>query len=172
VLLEASFGAADSVYRDDRNAHPNVRFYTFAPEKFVLPELFPGSAGETPRRTSFTGSLVRNHFEQPPAHPDPPAEIATDVTVGVRRVVHHRKFDPQDVELEHLTYLLFGKGTELFLAHRITRSPAITILPWWAMSRFQPWITPGSCPLPPGLTATRVASRSRFVTNRTSGASA
>jgi hypothetical protein len=123
VLLEATFGAANSVYRDDRNAHPNVRFYTFAPEKFALPELFPGPSGEPARRTSFTGSLVRNHFERPPAHPDPPTEIATDVTVEVLRVLHHRKFDPQDAGLEHLTYLLFGKGTELFLAHRITRSP-------------------------------------------------
>jgi hypothetical protein len=123
VLFEASFGAVDSVYRDDRNAHPNTRFYTFAPEKFVLPELFPGPAGEPARRTSFTGSLVRNHFEQPPAHPDEPVEIATDVRVDVLGVVHHRKFDPHDEELEHLMYLLFGKGPELLLAHRITRSP-------------------------------------------------
>jgi hypothetical protein len=63
VLLEVTFGAADSVYRDDRDSHPDVRFYTFAPEKFALPDLFPGHAGEPPQRTSFTGSLVRNHFE-------------------------------------------------------------------------------------------------------------
>jgi hypothetical protein len=119
ALFEVSFGPADSVFRDDRKAHPEARFHTFFPEKFVLPELFPGAA----QRTSFTGSLVRNHFEQPPAHPDEPVEIASDVTVEVLDVVHHRRFDPHDAGLPDLAYLLFGKGDELFLAHRITRPP-------------------------------------------------
>jgi hypothetical protein len=45
------------------------------------------------------------------------------VSVDVLRVLHHHKFDPQEAGLEHLRYLLFGGGTELYLAHRITHSP-------------------------------------------------
>ena len=124
VLLRASFGAAtDDIYRSDRKAHPDTRFHTFAPAAFVLPELFPGPAGEPPVRTSFTGSLVRNHFEQPPAHPDQPFEIASGVTVDVVGVVHHHLFDPAAPPSGRLRYLLFGAGTELFMAHRITRRP-------------------------------------------------
>jgi hypothetical protein len=119
AMLEVSFGAVDSVFRDDRKAHADARFYTFFPEVFVLPELFPGPT----QRTSFSGTLFRHHFEQPPAHPEEPVEIASDVTVDVLDVVHHRRFDPQAPGLDHLPYLLFGKGQELFLAHRVTRPP-------------------------------------------------
>jgi hypothetical protein len=69
------------------------------------------------------GSLVRNHFEQPPAHPEEPVEIASDVVVEVINVVHQHKFDPKAEPLEHLTYILFGKGEERFLEHSITRPP-------------------------------------------------
>ena len=40
-----------------------------------------------------------------------------DVNVTVTRVVHFRKFDPAATKPAQLEYLLFGKGTELFLAH-------------------------------------------------------
>ncbi len=123
VLLHASFGAADTTYREDRAEHAETRLYTFAPERFVLPDLFPGPGGEAPKRTSFRGTLVRNHFEQPPAHPEPAVEVASDVVVKVLDVVHQHRFDPDAPPLEHLTYLLFGKGRERFLAHLVTRPP-------------------------------------------------
>ena len=41
----------------------------------------------------------------------------------VTRVIHFRKFDPAAPKLAQLEYLLFGKGTELFLAHLITKPP-------------------------------------------------
>jgi hypothetical protein len=123
VLIEASFGPVDDTYRADRKAHPDARFYTFAPEQFVLPELFPGDPDRPAARTSFAGSLVRNHFERPPAHLDEPVTIAADVTVEVANVVHHHQFDQHGAMLDHLTYLLVGKGADLFLAHRITRPP-------------------------------------------------
>src|SRR5918997_658451 len=100
VVLQASFGPFDSIYRDDGEANPRTRLYTFAPQKFVLPDLFPGPNGEPPRSRSFVGSLVRNHFEQPPAHPEEPVEIASDVVVEVINVVHQHKFDPKAEPLE------------------------------------------------------------------------
>jgi hypothetical protein len=124
VILHVSFGPADALYREDRQRNPETRLYTFAPEKFVLPSLFPGAGGTPPALQSFSGSLVRNHFEQPPAHPAEPVEIASDVEVRVVEVVHQHRLDPRATAPEHLSYLLFGKGAELFLAHRITGRPA------------------------------------------------
>lgn len=87
VILQASFGPADEVYRADRADNPDALIYTFAPEGFVLPKLFPGPAGEPAASSSFTGTLVRNHFEEPPAHPAKAVEIAFDVVVDVATVV-------------------------------------------------------------------------------------
>ncbi len=123
VILQVSFGSSDSTYRDDRKENPSTRLYTFDPRKFVLPELFPGEAGEPPTLKSFVGSLVRNHFEQPPAHPEEPVEIASDIVVDVINVIYHHKFDPRAQPLEHLRYILFGKGSERFLAHQINCPP-------------------------------------------------
>lgn len=123
VILETSFGAADRTYRDDRAENSTTRLYTFAPDRFVLSKLFRGANDEPPALTSFAGSLVRNHFEQPPAHPEEAVEIATDVAVDVVNVVYHQKFDPHGPMPDHLEYLLFGRGNELFLAHLITGPP-------------------------------------------------
>lgn len=123
VILEASFGTSDGTYRQDREANPSTKLYTFDPERFVLPELFPGNSGESPRLKAFVGSLVRNHFEQPAAHPEQPVEIASDVVVEIINVVHQHKFDPRAQRPEHLKYVLFGKGKERFLGHLISRPP-------------------------------------------------
>ncbi|GGW58975.1 hypothetical protein GCM10010503_40120 [Streptomyces lucensis JCM 4490] len=119
VILNVTLGSLDSAYLDDRKAHPEARLYTFAPEPFVLPDLFPGKTGE-PARRSFTGSLFRNHFEQPPAHPETPFEISSDVTVDVVDVIVHNRFASDTRQPEELMYILFGRGQERFLAHRIT----------------------------------------------------
>jgi len=73
--------------------------------------------------TSFIGGLFRNHFEQPPAHPEMPAEIASNVVVQVLDVISHHKLDPKAQPLEPLTYILFGQGDELLLEHMINRPP-------------------------------------------------
>ena len=123
VILEGSFGGADAAYRKDRTAHPKTKLYTFAPDAFVLPELFPGPDGHPAARTSFTGTLVRNHFEQPAAHPEEPEAVASDVTVDVTRVVFHHQFVETAPRPDHLAYLLFGRSEDRFLAHLITRPP-------------------------------------------------
>ena len=123
LILHTSMGPADSIYREDRAAHPDSKLYTLAPRKFVFPELLPGEHGESPALTSFVGSLFRNHFEQPPAHPETPEEIASNVVVEVLDVMNHRRLNPTAQPLEPLTYILFGQGEELLLEHVINRPP-------------------------------------------------
>lgn len=123
VILRASFGPVDAPFREDRKAHPEAKLYTFAPAPFVLPELFPTADGRPPKRTSFTGQLVRNHFEQPPAHPEPPVLVASDVTVHVTGVVHQHRLLPPAPRPASLQCLLFGNGGERFVAHLISHPP-------------------------------------------------
>jgi DNA-binding NarL/FixJ family response regulator len=41
------------------------------------------------------------------------------VVAQVVDVIYYHKFDPHDQPLDNLRYILFGKGSEKFLAHRI-----------------------------------------------------
>ena len=65
VILETELTADDGtdpmqVYRDDRNQHPDVAFYTFDPGRFVLPDILPAD-GQPATSTTFTGDLYRHH---------------------------------------------------------------------------------------------------------------
>jgi hypothetical protein len=122
ALLAVEFegdGDPQQVYFDDRGQHPQQRLYTFDPDRFVLSGLFP-VGNSSPEVTSFRGALHRGHFERPATSP---VRIAEDVTARVRKVIHHHKFEADAQELEELQYFLFGKGSEIFLAHRITKAP-------------------------------------------------
>jgi hypothetical protein len=46
----------------------------------------------------------------------------TDVTVRVTDVIYAKKLD-QPATLDDLSYILFGRGDELFLAHLLSRPP-------------------------------------------------
>lgn len=124
VILQASFSGSGSdpqrVYVDDRKAHPDVLLYTLRPEPFVLPDLFPPSPGQQAHLRKFQADLFRNNFEQPDTNP---VELAPKVVVTVESVVLGRKFTPEAPALDQLAYVLFGKGTELWLAHVITKPP-------------------------------------------------
>lgn len=123
VIAEVEFEGQPDVrrlYLDDRAKHPDQRLYTFEPKPFVLPDLFPTVAGPA-RLTTFVGKLHRGHFERDDTSPE---RLAADVTTRVRNVIHHHKFQPGAAELPQLQYLLFGKKSELFLAHLITRPPS------------------------------------------------
>jgi hypothetical protein len=125
VILEVTLekeGSAQSVqtiYADDRKKHPDVRIYTFEPEKFSLPDLAPSGPSNAPRKTSFRGRVVRGHFERG-GDTIPGLE---DVVAKVVNVIHFRRFDPRAGELPQLEYLLFGKGGERFISHLITKGP-------------------------------------------------
>jgi hypothetical protein len=124
VLLEAEFTGPDGHphpgYANDRRQHPDV-LYTLKPERFVLPEILPGNGA--PARSSFRGEVFRHHYERttPPALT--PVSVADALTVTVRRIVHARQFEQNAERPPQLEYILFGKGDELFLAHRINTPP-------------------------------------------------
>jgi hypothetical protein len=117
VILEASFTKAGSdpqaLYFNDRKKHPATKIYTLNPEPFVLPNLVSKAAP----LGKFSAQLLRGHFEKGGT------AIAKAVAVNVRNVIHFREFDPQSEGLQRLTYILFGNGSELFLAHVITKPP-------------------------------------------------
>jgi hypothetical protein len=121
VLLEVTFSKdgrdVTQLYRDDRKRHPGEKMYTINPNEFVLPSLF--AAGTEPHADRFTASVFRGHFERGGVR----VPGLEGVLVNVRRVVHAGTFDPAVQHPQRLTYILFGKGNELFLAHSITHPP-------------------------------------------------
>jgi hypothetical protein len=118
VTLTGSSGDPQADYFSDRKRTAE-KIYTLEPERFVLTDL----VADTPKR-SFKGSLYRGHFERfPTQRAKDAALIADGVDVSVTKVIHFHKFDPKAAQLSQLEYLLFGKATELFLAHSITKPP-------------------------------------------------
>src|SRR6185295_18278526 len=125
VILEATFTDGErnltDVYFKDRTKNPTVKMYTLNPKTFVLSHLDPkGTALK-----KFRGSaLVRGHLERGGKsfigdfenHPEGAA-----FDVNVMNVVHFHEFDPEQAKPSKLEYLLFGKSSELFLAHLITK---------------------------------------------------
>ena len=125
VILEATFTDGErnltDVYFKDRMQNPTVKMYTLNPGPFVLSRVDPkGTALK-----KFRGSaLVRGHLEKGGKSfvgdfENPPEGGAFDV--NVLNVVHFHEFDPKAAKPTKLEYLLFGKGSELFLAHLITK---------------------------------------------------
>ncbi len=125
VILEATFTEGDrnltDVYFSDRMKNPAVKMYTLNPGRFVLSHVDPnGSALK-----KFRGNaLIRGHLERGGKSfvgdfEKPPEKGAFDVNVV--NVVHFHEFDPKAVKPSKLEYLIFGKGSEVFLAHLITK---------------------------------------------------
>jgi hypothetical protein len=125
VILEVVFsGAGAEDYVNDRQA-TGAPLYTLAPSAFHMLDLV-APVPETSRLSSFTGTVFRGHFERQRA-PQPfdikPARLPNKVQVDVTRVIHAHEFSFHPAPLQHLEYILFGEGEELFLAHRITKPP-------------------------------------------------
>lgn len=113
VTLTAEEGDAQIVYTTDRQ-RSEERVYTLVPEQFSLQRL---AADGPAKLASFKGTVFRGHFEK---DGEP---ILRDVTVNVRQVIHFRKFDPAAESPPSLSYLLFGRDDEYYLAHFITAAP-------------------------------------------------
>ena len=105
-----------ATYAGDRKSHPATRIYTLGPEEFILPNLIPANAN--PPLSRFKASVFRGHLERPRKK-----LIIKDADVSIQNVIHFREFDPKAEKLPQLEYILFGKGSELYLAHLITRPP-------------------------------------------------
>ena len=118
VILAASFlkngQNLQKIYTDDRLKNPNVRIYTLNPEEFVLTKL-----NQPPMLSGFRATVFRGHLEKGGQIVDG----LKDIDVKINRIVHFRKFNPLSSQPTALKYLLFGNGSELFLAHYITRPP-------------------------------------------------
>jgi hypothetical protein len=69
--------------------------------------------------TAFNAMVFRGHLE----HEGKPIPGLEKTLVSVTRVVHGRMFNPMAKKPAELEYILFGKGTELFLAHTIFAPP-------------------------------------------------
>jgi len=128
VILQAAFTDGNrnltDVYTADRKKNPAVKMYTFSPALFVLPDLDP--AGSSPLRKFRGNALIRGHLERGGKSfvgdfENPPAGGAFDVNVV--NVVHFHKFVPGTASPAQLQYILFGKGSETFLAHFIAAPP-------------------------------------------------
>ncbi len=120
AILEATFtdggGDPQAAYVEDRK-RTGTKLYTFEPKKFALSDLVSADPRHHPPRRSFRGRIFQGHFERGGT------PLVEDVVVEVTNVVHFRVFDPEAPGLPELRYLLFGKGSELFLAHLITKPP-------------------------------------------------
>lgn len=127
VIFEVTFanGGTDpqALYVEDRQ-QTGTKLYTFQPaDEWDINELAPMGPLHQPARTSFAGTIWRNHFERHPlTHPGQRRRIA-EARAQVQRVVYFQQLDAQTPASPQLSYLLFGQAPELFLAHLITRPP-------------------------------------------------
>ena len=126
VILQVTFTGSDDPharYIKDRQ-QTGTKLYTFSPaEKWDINDLAADGPRHQPKRASFDGTIWRNHFEDHPVtHPGERHRIG-DAVANVERVIRFQKFMPQVTESSLLSYVLFGQGQELFLAHVITRPP-------------------------------------------------
>ncbi|MEH6416159.1 MBL fold metallo-hydrolase [Pseudomonas sp. CGJS7] len=98
-------------YRADAARYPG-EYYTLAPtEQWVLPETIKPDA-------SFKADLYRGHFERGGV------PIVRDIQVGVRELVHFRRFEPgRTAQPTH--WIGFGRASERFLAHRLEGPPDV-----------------------------------------------
>ena len=110
----------NSAYTKDRKEHPDVKMYTLQPsEHFMVARLF--SNDEQTRLRSIPGTVFRGHLERGGV----PLNQLTGIDANVQHVVYAQEIGPPrgPDRATKLEYIVFGKGQEMFLAHRITQPP-------------------------------------------------
>jgi plastocyanin len=126
VILEVTFDAdAQSDYLADRQANTAPLLYTLHPtDKYRMLDLIASDPGQ-PALRSLSGNIVRGHFERGDDQPFgiEMANVHSNATVDVVRVVYAHEFEFHPAPLAQLEYVLFGQGESLYLAHRITQPP-------------------------------------------------
>lgn len=101
--------ASDKLFKRDQADHPQSMLYTINPEKFVLPDMVA-----KPR--PFKADLYRGHFERE-------GTKIGQINITIEKVVLFKKFDPKVKRMKEAQYLVFGSGTERFIAHIISQRP-------------------------------------------------
>ncbi len=126
IILEVGFKrgnqSVEQLYRDDQEKPGNEdTIYTLVPDRtFVLPN-------QVLSLKPFGATIFRGHFER---GGEP---ILTGVTVEIKRIIHFHQLKSLDKSPGEMTfdeYLLFGKGSELFLAHWINGRPNYDQILW------------------------------------------
>ncbi|MFG3498835.1 hypothetical protein [Streptomyces sp. NPDC047928] len=104
-----------------RHGVPGEGYDTFDPVVFPLADLDP--AGGDPVGTTLKGKVFCGHFERKGGTRPP---LAPRAVADVRHVVYHSVLDVNAYAAEPgvLTYLCFGRGGRLYLAHAITTRPS------------------------------------------------
>ena len=115
ALEEDAGGSLLEVWSRERESHPDQRVYTMMPQRFALSTLY---TPDPPDRRSFRAKFFRGHLE----HGGEVIPGLGNIVVRVTDVVYARQFD-RGGKPDDLTYLLFGRGGELFLAHVISEPP-------------------------------------------------
>ena len=115
ALENADGGSLQEVWSRERESHSDERLYTMMPEKFSLSTLY---VPDPPERGSFKARFFRGHLER---GGEAIPELA-DVDVRITDVVYAKRFD-RTGRPDDLTYLLLGRGGELFFAHIIRQPP-------------------------------------------------
>jgi len=68
---------------------------------------------------SFRGTVFRGHLERGGTR----IEGLTDTQINIKKIIYSQQFGPGLDKSDHLEYILFGNGPELFLAHVIAAPP-------------------------------------------------
>jgi hypothetical protein len=121
VILEAEFmqggKSVQDIYFKDRQSNPTVKMYTLEPQdSFKLPTLFTPMP---PARSSFKARLIRGHLERGGTEVSGLGRLE----VKIKRVIYAEELDGTRTKPDKLTYILFGRPEELFLAHLIAAPP-------------------------------------------------
>ncbi len=116
VRLSGNGNDPRQLYLDHKKKNPAAR-YTVSPETpngenhyWVLPEMIK-------KGQKFRANI---HWDGTEDHP---VYIARNVTVEIVRIIYFRLFQPDDKKRDVLSYLLFGNGSGVFLAHDIGSYP-------------------------------------------------
>jgi hypothetical protein len=113
ATLEDANGSIQEIWSTERQSHPTQRVYIMKPEKFALSTLY---TPDPPARASFKATFFRGGDKEAITE-------LTDINVRTTDVVYAKRFDPPLDKPDDLSYILFGRGDELFLAHIISQPP-------------------------------------------------
>lgn len=115
-ILRASISSdAMKLVNNQREKNPNTPLLVanLNTDLYILPEVASGI------RTSFEGEILIWETDDPEKNP----RLIPQVTVTIEHVVHYRHFALQISQPSSLSYLMFGKGDEVFLSHYMNKPP-------------------------------------------------
>jgi hypothetical protein len=119
VILEVAFtdaaGAARRSYLADREANP-TSLYTATPAIFAQTALALEYPGRQPLRHFDQVAVFRGHFERQ-------SEKIASAPMAISRVLLFRGLAPGGQKPANPSYLLFGRGEDMFLAHLLSTPP-------------------------------------------------